>query len=113
VPATIGPDADLIDCITLHQGALVKTIGDAVMAVFPRPEAAVQAALEIQQKIGAFNREHRIDPPLVSELGVHQGPVITIRGLWNHAVRHFWQCLIPGLGADVGKVPAGAMHEET
>ena len=26
----------LIDCITLRQGTLVKTIGDAVMAVFPR-----------------------------------------------------------------------------
>ena len=68
----------VIDCITLHQGALVKTIGDAVMAVFPRPEAAVQAALDIQQKIGAFNREHHIDPPLRIKLGVHQGPVIAI-----------------------------------
>ena len=53
----------LIDCITLHQGALVKTIGDAVMAVFPRPEAAVQAALEMQQKIGAFNRGTTLSLP--------------------------------------------------
>src|SRR4029453_19666001 len=42
----------LIDCITLHQGALVKTIGDAVMAVFPRPEAAVQAALGRRKTMG-------------------------------------------------------------
>jgi adenylate cyclase len=77
----------LIDCITLHQGALVKTIGDAVMAVFPRPEAAVQAALEIQQKIGAFNREHHIDPPLVIKLGVHQGPVIAINA--NNRLDYF------------------------
>src|SRR5262249_20050467 len=68
----------LIDCITLHQGALVKTIGDAVMAVFPRPEAAVQAALEVQEKIGAFNRQQHIDPPLVIKIGVHHGPVIAI-----------------------------------
>src|SRR3989454_5092697 len=53
----------LIACITRHQGALVKTIGDAVMAVFSRPEAAVQAALDIQQKIGAFNCEYQLSLP--------------------------------------------------
>jgi adenylate cyclase len=77
----------LIDCITLHQGALVKTIGDAVMAVFARPEAAVQAALESQQKLGAFNRAHHIEPPLVIKLGVHQGPVIAINA--NNRLDYF------------------------
>ena len=77
----------LIDCITQHQGALVKTIGDAVMAVFPRPEAAVQAALEIEEKIGAFNREQHIDPPLVVKIGVHQGPVIAINA--NNRLDYF------------------------
>jgi class 3 adenylate cyclase len=77
----------LIDCLTLHQGALVKTIGDAVMAVFSRPEAAVQAALEMQQQIGAFNRAHHIDPPLVIKLGVHHGPVIAINA--NNRLDYF------------------------
>ena len=77
----------LIECITLHQGALVKTIGDAVMAVFPRPEAAVQAALAIQQRIGAFNCQHHIDPPLVIKLGVHHGPVIAINA--NNRLDYF------------------------
>src|SRR5262245_55676802 len=77
----------LIDCITLHQGALVKTIGDAVMAVFARPEAAIQAALEIQQKLGAFNRAHHIEPPLVIKLGVHHGPVIAINA--NNRLDYF------------------------
>jgi len=77
----------LIACITRHQGALVKTIGDAVMAVFSRPEAAVQAALDIQQKLGAFNREYHIDPPLVIKLGVHQGPVIAINA--NNRLDYF------------------------
>jgi adenylate cyclase len=77
----------LLECITLHQGALVKTIGDAVMAVFPRPEAAVQAALEIQRKIGAFNCQHHIDPPLVIKLGVHHGPVIAINA--NNRLDYF------------------------
>lgn len=75
------------DCIVLHQGALVKTIGDAVMAVFPRPEAAVQAALEIQEKIGTFNREQHIDPPLVIKIGVHHGPAIAINA--NNRLDYF------------------------
>ena len=65
----------------------MKTIGDAVMAVFPRPEAAVQAALEMQQKIGAFNRAHHIEPPLVIKLGVHQGPMIAINA--NNRLDYF------------------------
>jgi class 3 adenylate cyclase len=77
----------VMECITQHQGTLVKTIGDAVMAVFPRPEAAVQAALEIQQKIGAFNCQHHIDPPLVIKLGVHHGPVIAINA--NNRLDYF------------------------
>ena len=77
----------LVDCITLHQGALVKTIGDAIMAVFPRPEAAVQAALEIQEKIDAFNREQHIDPPLVIKIGVHHGPMIAINA--NNRLDYF------------------------
>ena len=44
-----------------HDGALVKTIGDAVMAAFARPEQAVQAALEIHDRIGAFNAEYRAE----------------------------------------------------
>jgi class 3 adenylate cyclase len=77
----------LINCIALHQGALVKTIGDAVMAVFPRPEAAVQAALDIQAKIGAFNREQHIDPPLVIKIGIHHGPMIAINA--NNRLDYF------------------------
>src|SRR6185369_15149419 len=35
-----------------HSGAIVKTIGDAVMAVFSRPTDAVSAALHILDAIG-------------------------------------------------------------
>lgn len=39
-------------------GAIVKTIGDAVMAVFSRPMDAITAALRIRREIGQFNRDH-------------------------------------------------------
>ena len=42
-----------------HEGAIVKTIGDAVMAAFSRPVEAVAAALDIILKMRAV---HRRDP---------------------------------------------------
>jgi len=77
----------LIDCIKRDEGAVVKTIGDAVMAVFARPEGAVQAALEIQEGIREFNRLQQIDPPLVIKIGVHHGPAIAINS--NNQLDYF------------------------
>ena len=60
-----------------HAGAIVKTIGDAVMAAFSRPVDAVAAALHILQEIGRFNRE-RGEPAIVLKMGAHCGPSIAV-----------------------------------
>ena len=60
-----------------HAGAIVKTIGDAVMAAFSRPVDALAAALHIRQEIGRFNREHG-EPALVLKMGAHCGPSIAV-----------------------------------
>ena len=59
-------------------GALVKTIGDAVMASFHRPADAVRCGLLIQRDLPAFNRRWPDRKPLVMRLGVHDGPAIAI-----------------------------------
>lgn len=70
-----------------HDGALVKTIGDAVMAAFARPEQAVAAALEIRDRIDAFNDEYRtetaregatVDAAIVLKMGLHGGRCIAV-----------------------------------
>ena len=64
-----------------HEGAIVKTIGDAVMAAFVSPTQAVEAAIDIQRQIAAFNRESHVEeasPPIVIKLGVHSGPTIAV-----------------------------------
>ncbi len=70
-----------------HDGALVKTIGDAVMAAFAKPEQAVLAALEIHDRIGAFNAEYRretadgdrpVGAALVLKIGLHAGRCIVV-----------------------------------
>jgi class 3 adenylate cyclase len=59
------------------EGAIVKTIGDAIMAAFADPVRGVGAALAIQQEIHSFNAAHP-DEPLLIKLGLHQGPCLAV-----------------------------------
>jgi class 3 adenylate cyclase len=60
-----------------HNGAIVKTIGDAVMAAFLNPADAVQAALEMRSEIASFN-ERQPDKALILKIGVHKGAAIAV-----------------------------------
>jgi class 3 adenylate cyclase len=60
-----------------HSGAVVKTIGDAVMAVFSRPTDAVAAAVHILGEIERYNREHG-EPGIILKIGAHCGPSIAV-----------------------------------
>ena len=60
-----------------HSGAIVKTIGDAVMAVFSRPTDAVSAALHMLEEIARYNGEHG-DPSIILKIGAHCGPSIAV-----------------------------------
>lgn len=69
----------MIEWISANSGSLVKTIGDAVMAVFFTPEGGVRAALEIQRHLDQFNAGLPPGtPPLVIKMGLHHGPAIAI-----------------------------------
>ena len=59
-----------------HNGALVKTIGDAIMAAFTVPVDALGAALEIQRGLRAFNATG--DSPVAIKVGLHEGPCIAV-----------------------------------
>ncbi len=65
----------LKQAITDEDGALVKTIGDAVMAVFRQPAAAVRAMLRAQQQLG-FPPDGML--PLTLKAGLHTGPCIAV-----------------------------------
>jgi class 3 adenylate cyclase len=78
--------AFLAQTIRDHQGAIVKTIGDAVMAAFARPEDGLAAAVAIQRQVAAFNRDHPLGPSdkdgrddaIAIKLGLHEGPCIVV-----------------------------------
>lgn len=61
--------------IAEEDGALVKTIGDAVMAVFRRPASALKAMLSAQKMLAAPAEGVA---PLTLKAGVHTGPCIAV-----------------------------------
>jgi len=69
--------AFLADAVRRHDGTLVKTIGDAVMAAFSDPAEAVAAALEVQAKVHDFNAALGADA-ITIKIGLHGGPCIAV-----------------------------------
>jgi class 3 adenylate cyclase len=61
-----------------HRGEIVKTIGDALMARFWNPADAVQAALEMFERLERFNRANATR--LVLKVGIHRGDAIVVSG---------------------------------
>jgi class 3 adenylate cyclase len=61
--------------IAEEDGALVKTIGDAVMAVFRKPSSALQAMLRAQEMLAMPPAGVE---PLTLKAGVHTGPCIAV-----------------------------------
>jgi class 3 adenylate cyclase len=67
----------LHEIVASEAGAVVKTIGDAVMATFPTPDRAVAAALRMRDAMRELNdRSGRED--LLLKIGVHEGPCIAV-----------------------------------
>jgi class 3 adenylate cyclase len=67
----------LLDVTVRHDGAVVKTIGDAIMAAFVKPADAVSAALEMRSEIERLN-EARLSRDFILKIGIHRGPSIAV-----------------------------------
>jgi class 3 adenylate cyclase len=73
--------AFLSDRVRRNHGFVVKTVGDAVMAAFSRPDDAVRAALAIQDGVASFNcsgGRGKSATPIVLKLGLHAGSCIAV-----------------------------------
>jgi class 3 adenylate cyclase len=79
----------LLNAIVAREGgAVVKTIGDAVMATFPSPERALAAALSMRASIGSIGGETRRED-LILKIGIHEGPCIAV--MLNDRLDYFGQ----------------------
>jgi class 3 adenylate cyclase len=62
----------LNDIVAAERGAVVKTIGDAVMATFPTPDRAMRAALKMRGALKDLKGD------LLLKIGIHEGPCLAV-----------------------------------
>ena len=62
----------LNEIVASEAGAVVKTIGDAVMATFPTPDRALAAALRMSDSV------RKIKNDLLIKIGIHEGPCLAV-----------------------------------
>jgi class 3 adenylate cyclase len=67
----------LLEIISSEKGAVVKTIGDAVMATFVRPEHALDAGLRMRAAMGELNAKRGTED-LIVKIGIHEGPCLAV-----------------------------------
>jgi len=58
--------------VAAEGGAVVKTIGDAVMATFPTPDRAMAAALKMREALKDLKGD------LLLKIGIHEGPCLAV-----------------------------------
>lgn len=74
----------LKNAVTKEDGALVKTIGDAIMAVFSSPEKAFRAFITAQEII---SKDNRFDKSLKLKAGIHHGNCVAVN--LNNKIDYF------------------------
>jgi class 3 adenylate cyclase len=67
----------LNEVVAAETGAVVKTIGDAVMATFATPDRALAAALRMRKEMARINSERQNDD-LLLKIGIHEGPCLAV-----------------------------------
>ena len=67
----------LQEIVAAETGAVVKTIGDAVMATFATPDRALAAALRMREEMTRINAE-RHNQDLLLKIGIHEGPCLAV-----------------------------------
>ncbi|MET4390260.1 class 3 adenylate cyclase [Bradyrhizobium sp. F1.4.3] len=67
----------LQEIIAAEQGAVVKTIGDAVMATFETPDRAIAAAIRMREAMSELGaqRQHQ---GLLLKMGIHEGSCLAV-----------------------------------
>ncbi len=98
--------------VSKEDGAIVKTMGDAIMAVFRRPASALRAILQAQREL-ASPPEGRL--PLTLKAGLHYGPCIAVTQ--NDRLDYFGSAVnmasrLEGLSQGGDVVVSGSVHAD-
>jgi class 3 adenylate cyclase len=77
----------LNEVVAMESGAVVKTIGDAVMATFPSPDRGLAAALRMRDVVRNVGGARADD--LTVKIGLHEGPCLAV--MLNDRLDYFGQ----------------------
>ena len=105
----------LHDIIASEKGAVVKTIGDAVMATFETPDRAIAAAIRMREAtrdLGAERQHQSLD----LKIGIHEGSCLAV--ILNNQQDYFGQTVniasrVQGLAASRSIVATEQVAEDT
>lgn len=104
----------LQDIVAAEAGAVVKTIGDAVMATFSSPSQAMSAAMRMLDAMRELNRQSGQED-LLLKIGMHEGPCIAVT--LNERLDYFGQTVniaarVQGLARAQSIFFTGAVFED-
>jgi len=96
--------------VAAHGGAIIKSMGDSIMASFQHPAAALRALREAQKQIASD-----IKQPLWLKAGIHRGPCIVVN--LNNQLDYFGSTVniaarLPGLSNGGEVIFSGAVHAD-
>jgi class 3 adenylate cyclase len=104
----------LNEIVVSERGAVVKTIGDAVMATFATPDRAVAAAIRMREAMNGLGEQRRQES-LLLKMGIHEGPCLAVT--LNDRQDYFGQTVniaarVQGLAASRAIVATGQVVED-
>ena len=99
-----------------NHGAVVKTIGDAVMATFLVSEDAINTVFEMHRSFEEFNTKEGALDQIIIKVGLHRGPCIAVTS--NEALDYFGRTVniaarIQGLSSGDDIMISKALYDET
>ena len=105
----------LTDKVRIHNGAVVKTIGDAVMATFVVSTDAATALFEMQKAFDEFNAREKTRDDIIIKVGAHRGPCIAVSS--NDRLDYFGRTInvaarVQGLSTGRDIVMSKSLYEE-
>ncbi|MFZ4615273.1 MAG: adenylate/guanylate cyclase domain-containing protein [Rectinemataceae bacterium] len=101
--------------VAARDGAMIKTIGDAVMAAFHRPLDALAAASDMIDAFDRYNNDKGTGDEVIIKIGVHAGPCIAVN--LNDRIDYFGTTVniaarIQGLSDGRDIMVSRRLHEE-
>jgi class 3 adenylate cyclase len=102
--------------VRANDGGIVKTIGDAVMAVFVDPRDAMRSAVEMIEAFDDLETARRLKDSIVVKVGIHHGPCIAVT--LNERLDYFGTTVniaarVQGLSDGRDVMASGAMFAES